>query len=115
MEFDGDLFDQRQNSLFTLNPGTLSPDKDNPGAPLAHRMRPVALNEFMGQDKILGQGKPLRQWIQADRVPSLIFWGPPGCGKTTLAQIVAKQTASHFESLSAVLAGVKEIKEVVGR
>jgi putative ATPase len=103
MDLNGDLFDSGGDS----NPSS--------GAPLAHRMRPTTLNEFMGQDKVLGPGKPLRQWIEADRVPSLIFWGPPGCGKTTLAQIIAKQTRSQFESLSAVLAGVKDIKEVVAR
>ncbi|MEO5969562.1 MAG: replication-associated recombination protein A [Bdellovibrionia bacterium] len=103
MDLNGNLFDLGGNSNSTSS------------APLAHRMRPMTLSEFMGQDKVLGQGKPLRQWIEADRVPSLIFWGPPGCGKTTLAQIIAKQTLSQFENLSAVLAGVKDIKEVVAR
>lgn len=84
-------------------------------APLAHRMRPQNLEEFSGQNRILGQGKPLRQSIESDKVPSLIFWGPPGCGKTTLAQIIACQTQSDFIALSAVLSGVKEIKEVVAR
>jgi len=78
-------------------------------------MRPVSLDDFVGQEKVLGPGKPLRQWIETDRVPSLILWGPPGCGKTTLARIVAKKTQSNFEALSAVLAGVKDIKEVVER
>lgn len=81
--------------------------------PLAHRMRPLELNDFVGQERILGPGKPLRHWIETDKVPSLIFWGPPGCGKTTLAQIIAHLTKCHFKSLSAVLAGVKDIKEVV--
>ena len=83
--------------------------------PLAHRMRPRTLDDFIGQEKVLGPGKPLRQWIATDRLPSLIFWGPPGCGKTTLAKIVAQQTQSQFEGLSAVLSGVKDIKEVVER
>ncbi|OFZ22826.1 MAG: AAA family ATPase [Bdellovibrionales bacterium GWB1_55_8] len=83
--------------------------------PLAHRMRPRALDEFAGQERVLGAGKPLRQWIENDRVPSLILWGPPGCGKTTLARIVAEQTQARFEALSAVLAGVKDIKEAVER
>ena len=83
--------------------------------PLAHRMRPRTLDEYVGQDKILGPGKPLRQWIETDRVPSLILWGPPGTGKTTLSKIVAHHTQSNFESLSAVGSGVKDIKEAVDR
>jgi putative ATPase len=78
-------------------------------------MRPRSLDEFVGQERVLGPGKPLRQWILTDRVPSLILWGPPGTGKTTLAQIIARQTHSAFESLSAVLSGVKEIKESVAK
>jgi putative ATPase len=78
-------------------------------------MRPGTLDEFIGQERVLGPGKPLRQWIEADRVPSLILWGPPGSGKTTLSKIVAKRTDSSFESLSAVLSGVKDIKEAVER
>ena len=81
--------------------------------PLAHRMRPRTLNEVAGQRHILGSGKPLRQWVEADRVPSLVFWGPPGCGKTTLAQMIAQYTKSEFFSLSAVISGVKDIKEVI--
>jgi putative ATPase len=78
-------------------------------------MRPRDLGEVVGQDRVLGPGKPLRQWIETDRVPSLILWGPPGCGKTTLAQVIASRTQSHFEWASAVLSGVKDLKEVVGR
>ena len=81
--------------------------------PLAFRMRPLSIDDFMGQDRVLGKGKPLRQWIASDRVPSLILWGPPGCGKTTLARIIAEHTKSSFRSLSAVLSGVKDIKEAV--
>jgi putative ATPase len=83
--------------------------------PLAHRMRPRRLDDFIGQEKVLGPGKPLRHWIETDRVPSLVLWGPPGCGKTTLAKIIAERTQSNFESLSAVLSGVKDIKEAVER
>jgi len=83
--------------------------------PLAYRMRPETLDDFIGQEKILGSGKPLRHWIETDRVPSLILWGPPGCGKTTLAKIIAKKTKSRFETLSAVQSGVKDIKESVER
>lgn len=81
--------------------------------PLAHRIRPRTLEEFAGQQEILGPNKPLRKWIETDQLPSLIFWGPPGCGKTTLAQIVAQATHAKFESISAVLSGVKDIKEAV--
>jgi len=82
-------------------------------APLADRMRPRTLNEFVGQDHILGQGKVLRQAIESDHLPSMILWGPPGSGKTTLAMIVASTTGAQFLAFSAVLSGVKEIKEVI--
>lgn len=90
-------------------------DRATRTGPLAFRMRPETLDDFIGQEKILGAGKPLRKWIETDRVPSLVFWGPPGCGKTTLARIIAAKTQSRFESLSAVLSGVKDIKEAVER
>jgi putative ATPase len=83
--------------------------------PLAHRMRPRALDDFVGHERVLGPGKPLRQWVENDRVPSLVLWGPPGCGKTTMGRIIAERTQAHFESLSAVLSGVKDIKEAVER
>lgn len=79
--------------------------------PLAHRMRPRTLEEFAGQSKVLAPGKPLMRWIQTDRVPSLILWGPPGCGKTTLAQLIAGQTQSAFHALSAITSGVKDLRE----
>jgi putative ATPase len=82
-------------------------------APLADRMRPRTLDEFVGQDHLLGQGKVLRQAIESDHLPSMILWGPPGSGKTTLAMIVASTTGAQFLAFSAVLSGVKEIKEVI--
>jgi putative ATPase len=110
-----DLFDFAENNSDSGS-GDSGPDGGGPSrAPLAHRMRPRTLDDFVGQERVLGPGKPLRQWIATDRVPSLVLWGPPGCGKTTLAQIIARQTQSDFESLSAVLSGVKDIKEAVER
>ncbi len=83
-------------------------------APLAARMRPRILDEFVGQEEIVGEGRLLRRAIESDRLfSSIIFWGPPGTGKTTLAQIIANHTQSHFETLSAVLAGKPELREVI--
>jgi putative ATPase len=82
-------------------------------APMAERLRPKTLDEVLGQDHLLGPGKPLRTAIERDQVPSMILWGPPGVGKTTLAQIIAKMTKSDFVPFSAVLSGIKEIKEVM--
>jgi putative ATPase len=82
-------------------------------APLADRMRPRELNEFVGQEHILGQGRILRKAIETGELFSLILWGPPGTGKTTLAQIIARRTGAHFFSFSAVLSGVKDIREVI--
>jgi putative ATPase len=81
--------------------------------PLAERMRPETLDDFAGQEHILGPGKPLRTQIERDQLTSLILWGPPGVGKTTLARIIAKMTKSEFLPFSAVLAGIKEIKAVM--
>jgi putative ATPase len=83
------------------------------GTPLAERMRPRTLDEVVGQDHILAPGKPLRQAIERDLLQSIILWGPPGTGKTTLARIVAEMTKAEFVPFSAVLAGIKEIKEVM--
>lgn len=88
------------------------PEKDSK-RPLAERMRPETLDEFAGQEHILGPGKPLRTQIERDQLTSLILWGPPGVGKTTLARIIARLTKSEFLPFSAVLAGIKEIKGVM--
>lgn len=82
-------------------------------APLAERMRPRTLAEYVGQEHLLGPGKLLRQLIETDQLTSLIFWGPPGSGKTTLARIIAGATKSHFIFFSAILSGIKEIREIV--
>jgi putative ATPase len=82
-------------------------------APLAERMRPQTISEYVGQGHILGEGKLLRRLIETDRLSSLIFWGPPGSGKTTLARIIANATQSHFIFFSAIMSGIKEIREVV--
>jgi putative ATPase len=85
------------------------------GRPLADRMRPQTLDEFIGQEELLGPGKPLRTQIERDELGSMLLWGPPGCGKTTLARIIARRTRSEFIPFSAVLAGIKEIKEVMAK
>ena len=82
-------------------------------APLADRMRPQTLDEVVGQGHLLDPGKPLRTAIERDQVPSMILWGPPGVGKTTLAQIIAGITKSTFVPFSAVLSGIKEIKDIM--
>jgi putative ATPase len=83
------------------------------GTPLAERMRPRTLDEIVGQDRILAPGKPLRETIERALVQSIIFWGPPGTGKTTLARVIADMTRAHFVQFSAVLSGIKEIREVM--
>jgi len=88
-------------------------DQDPTGKPLAERMRPRRLEDFAGQEHVLGPGTALRRAVEADQVPSLVLWGPPGTGKTTLARIVAQRTGAEFVGFSAVLGGVKEIREIV--
>jgi putative ATPase len=81
--------------------------------PLAARMRPRALDEFVGQQHFLGEGKLLRRLIKADRLTALLFYGPPGTGKTTLAHLLAKETQARFHQLNAVTSGVKELREAL--
>jgi putative ATPase len=97
----GSLFEEEQ------------PNGPPPDAPLADRMRPQNLDDVLGQGHLLDPGKPLRTAIERDQVPSMILWGPPGVGKTTLARIIAKMTKSTFVPFSAVLSGIKEIKEIM--
>ena len=96
--------------LFASIPQSDSSDKTRP---LADRMRPRTLDEFVGQEQLVGPGKPLRTQIERDDLGSLIFWGPPGTGKTTLAQIIARMTRAEFIEFSAVLTGIKDIKQVM--
>src|SRR5512135_2911155 len=97
-------------SLFAPIPDPAAADK---GRPLADRMRPRTLDEFVGQEHILAPGKSLRVQIERDDSGSIIFWGPPGVGKTTLAKIIAGVTKAEFIEFSAVLSGIKEIKQVM--
>ncbi len=101
-----ELFDKYESK-----PANKTPDN----APLAERMRPKSLDDFYGQEHLIGVGKFLRGAVERGDIPSLILWGPPGCGKTTLANIVARSTGSDFVAFSAVLSGVKEIREVIKR
>ncbi len=88
-------------------------EKQRNAAPLAGRMRPKALAGLVGQDLIVGEGRVLRRAIEADQVPSMVLWGPPGSGKTTLAHIVAGATSAHFEPISAVTSGVADLRRIV--
>ena len=97
-------------SLFQPIPNAGAADTTRP---LAARMRPRTLDEYVGQDHLIGPGKPLRVSIERDDAGSIIFWGPPGTGKTTLAKIIANMTRAEFIEFSAVLAGIKEIKQVM--
>lgn len=92
---------------------SLFDDNKNQSIPLANRLRPETLEEFAGQEHLLGKGKMLRQLIERDQISSMIFWGPPGVGKTTLASIIANRTRSNFINFSAVTSGIKEIKDVM--
>ena len=81
--------------------------------PLASRLRPESLDDFVGQKQLVGEGRPLRRLIEEDKISSMIFWGPPGVGKTTLAHIIAKMSKASFIDFSAVTSGIKEIKAVM--
>ena len=91
---------------------TISIWNDN-NEPLAERLRPTSIDEIVGQDHLLGKGKILRNMIESDKVPSMIFWGPPGVGKTTIAKVIANMTKADFITFSAVTSGIKEIKTVM--
>ena len=88
-------------------------DRLHERAPLAARLRPRTLDEVVGQEHLLGPGRPLRVLIEGDRLSSVVLWGPPGTGKTTIARLIAGVTAKAFEPLSAVSAGVKDVREVI--
>ena len=100
----GSLFDNDRPARRSADAGA---------TPLAERMRPRTLDEFVGQDKLVAPGRPLRQAIEQDRLQSVILWGPPGTGKTTLARLIAGATRAHFISFSAVMSGIKEIRAVM--
>ena len=93
--------------LFTLPAG------QPPSAPLAERMRPNMFEDFVGQAEIVGADRPLRKAIESDQLSSVIFWGPPGCGKTTLAHLIARHTKSQFVSFSAVTGGIPELRDII--
>jgi putative ATPase len=101
--------------LFESHDEELAPEAEGSRRPLADRVRPTTLEEFIGQRHLLGEGKALRKAIQSDDLVSMILWGPPGSGKTTLARIIARETKSEFHSLSAVTAGVADVRQVLER
>ncbi len=84
-----------------------------PAAPLAERIRPHSLDDFQGQSHLVGSGKPLRMMIESDKLSSIILWGPPGTGKTTLAKIISEQTKAEFHKINAVSSGVKDIRQII--
>jgi putative ATPase len=109
------LFGSQDESAPHREPARPEPSKDSstPGEPLAARMRPRTLDEIVGQEHLLGPGRLLSRTIEKDSITSMILWGPPGSGKTTLAEVVARQTHARFVRLSAVSAGVADLRRVV--
>jgi putative ATPase len=106
-EQPGNLFEEPVGEAIGAN------EDESGDRPLADRMRPRTLNDLVGQERIVGPGRALRKMIEEDRLQSLIFWGPPGTGKTTLARIIAEQTSARFVSFSAVSAGIREVRAVM--
>ena len=96
-----------------MSQGSLFDQEMDMTAPLASRVRPESLEDFAGQKHLIGHGKVLREMIEQDKISSMIFWGPPGVGKTTLAEIIAKTTKSEFITFSAVMNGIKEIRKIM--
>lgn len=99
--------------MYTSMTEDLFDDPEAAYQPLAARLRPDSLQEYVGQKHLLGTGKPLQEAIERGQLHSMVLWGPPGVGKTTLARMVTEQASAHFISLSAVLAGVKDIRAAV--